>query len=289
MPKLRAPGRNPIVLNPVRPSAAEEAWYRVRLRSLCDVMHRMTEAELTAAYPEVHTGTMTPQLSTTLGVMEEHWTKIFSEDAERIATEFVWRAVRHHDLSFSTELRSKGFDVERPITASVALDAKKQERKDFTIRFDISPEIQQKVKDRVIENVDLIKKIPKTYHEKIRRATEEAVLKGRELREYTDTLKELGAEDLRHASMIARDQNNKITGYVHQLRQQELGISKAKWSHTSYTLHPREEHLDFDDETYDVDEGHDFDDGFGPVIPGEAINCGCLSRSIIPGYDEEEA
>jgi uncharacterized protein with gpF-like domain len=107
---------------------------------------------------------------------------------------------------------------------------------------------------------------------------------GRDLVGFTKNLEDRFAITRRRASLIARDQNNKMTSAFHRARQLENGILEAEWVHTAASIHPREEHADFDGQSYPVEEGHDFDDGFGPVLPGEAINCGCLSSSIIPGY-----
>jgi uncharacterized protein with gpF-like domain len=286
--KLVSPTRQRIVLAPIRPSAGEEAWYRSRLQDLCADMRAHTMRKMVDLYPAHPMGAVPQQMQHTLTALETYWTEVFASRAHELATQFAWGVVRHHDQALATELRKHGFQVEKPQT--VVLDSAFTEaaKKSFGVKFSADEAMQAKIRARVADNVDLIKKIPKSYHEKIRKATEESVLAGREIREYTDTLEKLGAEDLRHAALIARDQNNKITGYIHQLRQQELGIEKALWTHTTYTPNPREEHLDFDGEEYPVDEGHDFEDGFGPVQPGEAINCGCLSRSIIPGYNDND-
>ena len=47
---LRAPGPDPIILGPVRASAAEEAWYRRQLIQLVDGMCKESQRELVAAY-----------------------------------------------------------------------------------------------------------------------------------------------------------------------------------------------------------------------------------------------
>jgi hypothetical protein len=167
------------------------------------------------------------------------------------------------------------------------------------VKFSVSPDMEAKIHQRIAQNVDLIKKIPRSYHARIREITEKAVMAGRELKDYTAELTETGAESLRHAALIARDQNNKITGFIHQQRQQELGIERAVWIETYASIAPREDtHGAFADGLWDGDDGSgpeydvatgvDFDDGMGPVVPGEAINCGCFSQSIIPGYDEDD-
>ena len=92
---------------------------------------------------------------------------------------------------------------------------------------------------------------------------------------------------IRRARLIARDQNNKATSLFQKTRQKGFGITKAIWSHTAASKQPREEHEEWNGEAYDVDEGMYSEVEEEQQWPGTAINCGCTSRSIIPGFDDE--
>ena len=195
------------------------------------------------------------------------WEAHFDEVAPTVAETFATQAASHADMAFSGALNRSGFSVP----------------------FKFTKELERAIGRRVSDNVGLIKSIPSEFFGEIQAKVMESVKAGRDLKHLTEHLQHSYGVTKRRAEDIARDQNNKATAAIHQLRQKALGITQGVWRHTMASVHPRESHAAFDGETYNTQEGHDFDDGFGPVIPGEAINCGCVSYSIIPGYDEEEA
>lgn len=165
---------------------------------------------------------------------------------------------------------------------------------DFQVKFDMTPRLKRTIQQQLRDNIDLISTkrikdgpaIPKKSFARLRDMARESIERGRDLVGFTKDLEHNFGITRRRASLIARDQNNKMTALFQRTRQLDCGITKAMWVHTAASLKPREEHEEFDRMTYSVEEGHDFDDGFGPVLPGEAINCGCLSMPIIPGFEE---
>ena len=161
-------------------------------------------------------------------------------------------------------------------------------RSGFSVPFKFTKELEVAIARRVRENVGLIKSIPSQFFGEIREKVMESVREGRDLKKLAEHLQHSYGVTKRRAEDIARDQNNKATAAIHQLRQKALGITQGVWRHTAASVVPRPEHEAFDGEAYDIAIGHDFEDGFGPVLPGEAINCGCVGMSVIPGYDEEE-
>ena len=113
----------------------------------------------------------------------------------------------------------------------------------------------------------------------------QSVSQGRDLAGLTKGLQKIHGVTRRRAQFIARDQNNKATAVMTRARHLELGITKAKWLHSAGGKQPREAHRHFSGQVYDIREGHDFGDGNGPVWPGTAINCRCVSVPIVPGFE----
>ena len=300
--QLHAPGPDPIKLAPVRPSAGVSAWYAKKLTQLVDDMFRDVAAWLVPLYSRAdRQGPITwatfphGELNHKLDNLEEKWVAYFNYRAESLAFEAVYMALRHHDLAFADALKKVGIQPP-PVSAvsheEVVMDAKKHWWDSFGIKFDMTDRLKQTIKNQLKDNVDLISNrrikdgpsIPKKAFGEIRKMAKESIEKGRDVVGFTKNLEERFGITRRRAALIARDQNNKMTALFHRTRQLDCGVTEAEWQHTGASLHPREEHADFDGQSYPVAEGHDFDDGFGPVLPGEAINCGCLSSSIIPGY-----
>ena len=297
---LRNPSQDPVKLAPMRPSAGVRMWYEKELLKLVNLMNAEIRLHVLAVYvsapqPVLPQTFPNGELKHVLDNLEATWEHIFDEQADDLAFGAVYRALRHHDLAFAASLRGVGITpppVAAPAHLEVTMDAKKHWWDSFSIKFDFTDRLKQTIKNQLKDNVDLISSraikggpsIPKKAFADIRKMARESVERGRDLVGFTKDLEDRFAITRRRASLIARDQNNKMTAAFHRTRQLDSGILEAEWVHTSASIHPREEHADFDGQSYPVEEGHDFGDDFGPVLPGEAINCGCLSSSIIPGY-----
>ena len=262
--KLRAPGREPIRIAPTYPNAGVKAAYQRALLALVNQMCDECDAEIIPAYHARMA--MDRTLLSTLRALRKRWTKNFEHMQGTISSSFTNNVLRHHDLAFSAALSKGG----------------------FTVPFNLTPKIQMKMIGITKTNVDLIKSIPQEFFGSIHAHVFESVRAGRAIGELTEHLHHEYGVTRRRAAFIARDQNNKATAAIHQLRQLEVGITQGIWHHTAASVNPRIEHMEFDNEKYDIATGHDFGDDFGLVLPGEAINCGCVGESIIPGYDTEE-
>lgn len=301
--QLHAPGPEPIKLAPIWPSAGVRAWYEDQLGKLITEMNGsirtgMLRVYETAPLPILPVTFPNGEMNHVLDTLEQHWDEVFDDKAEDIAFGAIYRALRHHDLAFAASLKRVGIDLPAPEPADhteVALDSQETTKhiwSAFSVKFDVTDRLKKAIKAQLRDNVDLISSraikggpsIPRKAFGDIRKMAKESVERGRSLVEFTKDLEDRFAITRRRASLIARDQNNKMTAAFHRTRQLDTGITEAEWVHTSASLHPREDHEAFDGEEYPVETGHDFDDGFGPVLPGEAINCGCLSSSIVPGY-----
>lgn len=81
------------------------------------------------------------------------------------------------------------------------------------------------------------------------------------------------------ARLIARDQIGKLYGQINADRQQEMGVTRFTWR-TSGDERVRPEHAALDGRVFRWDNPPD-DGKFGPVIPGEAINCRCSADPVI--------
>jgi hypothetical protein len=190
-----------------------------------------------------------------------------------------------------------GQELSTRVTKSIVLALDRRDPAvwaDFSVKFDLTPRLKRTIQQQLRDNIDLISTkrikdgpaIPRKNFARLRDMARESIERGRDLVGFTKDLEENFGITRRRASLIARDQNNKMTALFQRTRQLDCGITQAMWVHTAASLKPREEHEEFDRMTYSVEEGHDFDDGFGPVLPGEAINCSCLSAPVIPGYEE---
>ncbi len=272
MPKLRSHLPHAVTLDPVRASAGVEAWYRARLLKLVDAMHKSVAYWVTALYRDkvdsqlAHDATPATELAKRLKKLGKQWTGTFEAMSATIAKSFVDKAMKHGDLAFKSALKKGG----------------------FTIEFTTTPAIRATLDAATHENVRLIRSIPAKYLDEVEGHVLRSVQAGRAMKELTETLHEVYGVTKRRAALIARDQNNKATAHMSRVRMLGLGITTALWSHTMASKEPREEHEEWDGEKFDLDEGMYSEVDGENVWPGTPINCGCTSRAVIPGYNDDE-
>jgi hypothetical protein len=170
-------------------------------------------------------------------------------------------------------------------TVTLGMDAKKDFKKEFRVKFDFTERLRATAQAHIDENVALIHSIPEQFHKRIKRMAWKSIENGRDIVGFTKDLQDEFDITLRRASFIARDQNNKMTVMFGRARRLDLGLDTAIWRHTA-SLHPREEHIDFDGESYSIEEGMYSEEAGENIWPGTEPNCGCMDETVIPGYEK---
>lgn len=276
MMELRNPGKRDKTLAPITPNAqtrlkyqraldkavvnmqaSYEWWIGARYRAAVEANQAAGRLAMDAAPGESANG-----LFAELARLRKYWTKYFDRFARTLAEQMTEAWYKDNAAQWQGKLKRAGFDVPMQLTPSQRLI----------------------LKTKVPENVALIKSIQEQYHGDIEGIVSRNFLKGRDLAAMADEIKKRGKVTQNRAALIARDQANKATSQMNDARQRELGIKYAVWQHSSAGKEPRATHVRAGREqwVFKVGEGIDFHDAFGTVLPGQAINCRCTSRSIIP-------
>ena len=284
MPTL-TPKRKQVQLAEVRPALSAEAAYRRELDVTIKAMAKTVLATLAREYPAALAeaqamGTVADperaadagpgegaSLWRALAAIRERWETHFAAMAARLSAKLVEQAYQANRQAWQARVKREGFDVPMQLTAAQrAIQAVK-----------------------VVDNVALIRSIPEQYFKKIEGDVTRGFLAGRDLASIAAEVRKTGHSTVKRAALIARDQSNKLTAQMNSARQRELGITYAYWKHSTVEKDPRPGHLRASREgwIFDTQVGIDFGDQFGVVLPGEAINCRCGSRSIIPAVDED--
>lgn len=276
MADLRAPGKRDLKLPPIETNVATRGEYERALTAAVLKMARSYEwwigskyKTALAANPELAQDAAprggwanAKALFAELARLRKYWNDYFDGFAQTLAQGTFDSLLRDNSRTWSNRLKQAGFDISMQVTPSqrLILGAK------------------------VPENVSLIKSIAETYHKDVEGIVSRGFLRGRDLAGMADEIKARGKVTSNRAAFIARDQANKATTQMNDARQRELGIRYAVWQHSSAGKEPRPGHVRAGKEqwVYKVGEGIDFGDQFGLVLPGEAINCRCTGRSIIP-------
>ena len=142
--------------------------------------------------------------------------------------------------------------------------------------FLVEPEIQNFLKDKVAENVNLIRTIPKRFQEglqtKVMRQFHEAPFDEQKFAEMVS--KQYGSAGY-NLKRIVRDQNSKINGQLTAMRHGQLGIESFIWS-SSADARVRPDHMARDQVLYKYSEPPDGE------LPGEPILCFPPLARVLP-------
>lgn len=259
---------NDIVLKPVRPNVGIEASYRKALNKLLRQMHDSVMYWLKASYksnePVIAQDALpSSALRAAIRKLVRRWQKHFNGMAPKLAKYFSTAVSKRSDAALQKILRQGGITVEFKMTRA---------QKDV-------------LNATVNQNVNLIKSIPQQYLNNVEGMVMRSVQTGRDLGTLAKELQKQYGVTKRRAALISRDQNNKATSALTRARQVELGIKQALWIHSYAGKKPRPTHLRNDGKPFDVVKGW-FDPSVKKFIhPGELVNCRCVSRSIIPGFE----
>lgn len=259
------------MLKPVRPAAPIRAKYEARLFALIDEMHasilHWVSAEWNKADPEttLYGTDESPvnMLKTMIARLGKQWTGRFDELAENLSAYFAKSVMARNDRALAEMLRKGG----------------------FTVRFKMTKAMRQTFNAVRAENVGMIRSIADQHLARVETIVMQSVSQGRDLATMTKALTRQFGVTKRRAAFIALDQNNKATATLRSVREQEIGITEGYWLHSGGGKEPRASHKAFSGKRFKLSEGHDFGDGFGKVLPGQAINCRCTWRAIVPGFD----
>lgn len=281
--ELRNPGKRDIVLGAIVPNVQTEVAYRNALAKAIANMTASYEYWMRSKYRRALDTNMAagrlPDPTTAqdalpgpsesasdmfdeLARLRAHWEQHFHRMSAKLATQMLEAMYADNTRSWGSKLKRAGFDIE----------------------LQLSPPQKLILKAKLPENVALIRSIQQDYHKDIEGIVSRNFLKGRDLATMAEEIQERGGVSTRRAALIARDQSNKATAQMNAARQQELGLNWATWIHSSAGKEPRHTHVKAGREQwiFDTQAGINFGDSFGQVLPGEAINCRCHSRTIIP-------
>ncbi len=268
MRKLTAPTKKPITLAPIRPNLGIEIEFQRRLDALIERMNKDTTRVLLAAYkrrpPEMaQDASPAAVLRGIVRRLAREWGQRFDDFAARWGAKFARDATGSADRSFAGALRKAG----------------------FTVKFQMSREVNDITQASVASNVTLIKSIPAQYHKDIETMVMRSVQAGRDLGSLSAELQQTYGVTKRRAAIIARSQNNLATAAVTKARQQEVGITTAIWLHSSGGRQPRRTHVANSGKPYEIAKGWYDPDEKKFILPGELINCRCVSKAVIPGLE----
>lgn len=235
-------------LGEISPNMGDEKSYMRKLRQILRDIQRDIKAKYT---------TDTVKFGHRIGYLLSQWSEKLDRLAPKIAKLFVEKQYSNYDRRFHQELRKAG----------------------FTVKFGITEEQEKILYGAIQENVSLIKSIGTEHLEKVQYAVWNSVSSGYDLKQLNDALKEIDGVSDRRAELIARTESAKAHAKIEQMKRKQAGITQAVWLHSHAGKVPRPSHVRANGKLFDPEKGMYIDGKW--ILPGEEINCRCLSRSVV--------
>jgi len=256
-------------LPPIRPNAGLRQRYQ---RQLLDLVREMNDsvvywlrAQYRDAPPTVaEDATPSQQIQKTFNDLYKRWMKRFDKAAPKIAKAYLKSQMQGTDRAMQQTLRDIG----------------------FTVKFSMTPGIQDAFNASLAENIGLIKSIPQQYLGSVQGSFSRAYSQGKGLDVMIRDIQRISGITQRRAANIAFDQSSKANAVVERARRLELGITEAEWRHSGAGKHPRIEHQKATGRRFKVAQGCPIKNEKGVleyINPGEEPFCRCISVSVIPG------
>lgn len=161
----------------------------------------------------------------------------------------------------------------------------------MTLKTDVlNDSLRDVLVSTVVENVNLISRIPQTYLDNVSGAVMRSIQTGNGLADLTPELDKYGVTVRNWAKNVALDQTRKAYNGINRGRMEALGVTEFEWVHSGGSNHPREYHRDvLNGKIFNFEDLPHID---GPTqgekgIPGQAPYCRCTMRPIFR-FDNDE-
>lgn len=264
----------PKTARPVRANQGLRFRYQRQMLALIDEMGASILYWLTAQYrdnPPLMAQDASPsrEMRKRFQELAKRWQSRFEKAAPKIAKAYLEGSFKATDSAMRMALKDVG----------------------FAVKFQMSPAMKDAFNASLDENVGLIRSIPQQYLQQVEGIISRAYASGHGLDVMVKQLKRLYPKAANRAVIIARDQSNKANAVAEKARRLELGIEEAFWIHSHGGKTPRPEHVKAGREKrrYKIAEGCPIPNERGEleyIMPGEKINCRCVSRAILPGLTQ---
>lgn len=140
--------------------------------------------------------------------------------------------------------------------------------------------IKDMLQGKISYNVSLIKSMKSKYAHDLEKDIYRSLENGDGIGAITEAIVKRTGMNIKHARLIATDQTGKILGQLNAYRAKKAGANYYVWqSMEDNRVRPEHRELDQTVQKYDDPAGGD-----GGLMPGEPINCRCVS---LPIFDDE--
>jgi len=194
--------------------------------------------------------------------LKRKYAKYFNRLARTATNRMIRATIRHSTATVGMSLRE--------ISADLQLDA----------AFLNSGRLKEIVMASTQEAAQLIKTIPDQYLSQVQGQVMRSITTGSGLETLMPFMREKYGQNVRKARSVALDQTRKAYSNISNARMQDAGVEEFEWRHIRRAKQPRHQHIQWSGKIFRFD-APPVDDRFGPVLPGQAINCNCLAIPVL--------
>lgn len=243
----------------VKPSLSIEVAYR---KDLMPILNKAQKELELSVYP----------------LIDSYTKKFFTDTTQKE----IFDQINAISKSISIPLENYATKIAGLFTNNVNKENKKKLYDNFKKSFGVNLQgllkdesIEKPINDAIIENVDLIKTIPKEYLERVKDALKQGLTEGKTAADIRKFLRH-DAFDIseRRVRFIARDQTSKLNGDLTRVRALEVGGEEYVWMGRNDNLE-RETHKENNNKKFKWNAppktGH----------PGADFGCRCWAKLII--------
>jgi uncharacterized protein with gpF-like domain len=260
------------LLPAIHANAGLEAIYRKRLVKLIDEMANSIRYWVGACFkanqPALLAMDADPadELQAQIDELRARWQARFDQGAEDLASWFAKAQAQRTDFALKQALKKAGFSIGKFKPTKAQRDV---------------------MAASINANVSLIKSIPQQYLTQVEGSVQRAVQQGMNLGELSKELQAHHGVTKRRAALISRDQGAKAGAALKRSRELELGLTQARWVHSSAgkTFRPSHAKAGRDKVVYDIATGWYDPDEKQWIQPSQLLNCRCTGRTIIPSLE----
>jgi SPP1 gp7 family putative phage head morphogenesis protein len=256
-----------------------EARYRATMERAIEVMRLAVEREIAAlwtgpiavaspAVPTTGTGDAAPSMASQARILTNALQRRFFTFFDRLATPTATAFMAGVDKHSKTNLHKSLAAVSGGLSLKTSV---------------VTGKVKEVTKAGVVENVGLIKSIPRQYFQKIQNAVMRSITTGQGAKTVLDTIRNIGHSTEKRAQLIARDQTSKATTSLNAARMQGLNIRKFQWLHSRGGKEPRPLHInELNGQVFELDKPPIIDEKTGERgLPGQLINCRCRMVPVV--------
>jgi SPP1 gp7 family putative phage head morphogenesis protein len=261
---------------PIKPSRANELWYKSQLLAITRLLRQATEREIIGPLRKVpvQVGDARAKMVKGPAVNISVSRKVFDDGVKKVASQFggiQTTADRLSALAVQKNLQEVDTRLAASIKSSVSVDISGVLTNEGAIRT--------AVREATEANVALIRSIPEQYLQKLSDNFFENLVDGVDVQDLVSVISHVADVTDSRAKLIARDQTSKMNSSFNRVRQTDLGIERYQWQ-TAGDERVRETHADNDGKIFSWDDPPEETGN-----PGDDINCRCVA---IPVFDLEE-